>query len=582
MTRRRLRLPLSWQPIVLCLLLSLILCPASTAHAARVDGWNGHVVEMVATAERSPRLVALARYSTDNGITFRWALYESADGGRTWTPSNMRGLEDVLPPKAAGGQLRALAADPSNPRILYLNAGPIGQSHFFRRSGDGDWAAVGDSITLSALAVHPRDASTLYGFQIQVDVCPYGSVVRSNDGGLTWSVQKTNRGEFAPPMRKLIIDPITPTRMYAHFFSECKGNIYSSILRSDEPGQWQELTLPSGMSQSTGTFFAAGLTAEPTSGTLYAGSRFRPLLPEHNGRMIVWRAINPEATSSEVRWSEVFGLPVGNFNDELAPLVVLSQPLTTTFFASGLGLDSALWRVTEAMTVTMQHLQLPLPLHPPGTDSAAECHAATDHCVSGEWLRLAGGPIGVESFGYPRTDVIADPIAGGQTAQYFQRGVLEWHPENPPQYRVQRRLLGDILYPGSDPPVDPRSPAARPPKGDYLYFPLSADAPTGLGHYVADYTVAGQPTYFKEFFDIHGGVDAFGFPKEEPKQRDGQWTQRFQAAVFEYHPENDIDGVITGTNVAYRNFRVQLRLLGDEYIAKYNLPYIDPPPTRPR
>jgi len=52
--------------------------------------------------------------------------------------------------------------------------------------------------------------------------------------------------------------------------------------------------------------------------------------------------------------------------------------------------------------------------------------------------------------------------------------------------------------------------------------------------------------------------------------RNGLWTQRFQAAVFEFHPEN----VRAGANAAgipFRNYSVQLELLGDEYIAKYNL-----------
>jgi len=168
----------------------------------------------------------------------------------------------------------------------------------------------------------------------------------------------------------------------------------------------------------------------------------------------------------------------------------------------------------------------------------------------------------VDNFGYPRTEVIADPAGWGQTVQYFQRAVLEWHPEAPAQYRIRRRLLGDIVYPGADPPV---SPLDAPP-GPYHYFPLVPGQPVGLGHFVADYTRTGQAIYFKQYFDSHGGVEAFGFPKEEPKIRNGLWTQRFQAAVFEYHPENDIPGFLPGTNIPYRAYRVQLELLGDRYI----------------
>ena len=99
----------------------------------------------------------------------------------------------------------------------------------------------------------------------------------------------------------------------------------------------------------------------------------------------------------------------------------------------------------------------------------------------------------------------------------------------------------------------------------------------GLGHFTANVAPDGSPTLFKQYFDTHGKEDAFGYPKEEPKIRaltDGQqhWTQRFQAAVFEYHQENDRDGN-NPDGIPWRNFRVQLELLGDKYIAARNLPY---------
>ena len=52
--------------------------------------------------------------------------------------------------------------------------------------------------------------------------------------------------------------------------------------------------------------------------------------------------------------------------------------------------------------------------------------------------------------------------------------------------------------------------------------------------------------------------------------RNGLWTQRFQAAVFESHPENNRLGA-NEAGIPFRNYTVQFELLGDEYIAKYNL-----------
>jgi hypothetical protein len=44
--------------------------------------------------------------------------------------------------------------------------------------------------------------------------------------------------------------------------------------------------------------------------------------------------------------------------------------------------------------------------------------------------------------------------------QFFQRVVLEWHPENPETYRIQRRLLGEDDSAAAD--DDEGEEAARP------------------------------------------------------------------------------------------------------------------------
>jgi hypothetical protein len=60
------------------------------------------------------------------------------------------------------------------------------------------------------------------------------------------------------------------------------------------------------------------------------------------------------------------------------------------------------------------------------------------------------------------------------------------------------------------------------------------------------------------------------------KGEDGEerWTQRFQAAIFEYHKEYDRDGLKPDTNLPWRRWTVQLRLLGDDYLAAKRLPFI--------
>ena len=60
---------------------------------------------------------------------------------------------------------------------------------------------------------------------------------------------------------------------------------------------------------------------------------------------------------------------------------------------------------------------------------------------------------------------------------------------------------------------------------------------------------------FRQFFDTHGGLDLFGYPRTEELTEDGFTVQYFQRARFEYHPEH------AGTT-----YEVELGLLGDQLL----------------
>jgi len=61
---------------------------------------------------------------------------------------------------------------------------------------------------------------------------------------------------------------------------------------------------------------------------------------------------------------------------------------------------------------------------------------------------------------------------------------------------------------------------------------------------------------FRNYFDTHGGLDAFGYPRTEEMVENGFTVQYFQRARFEYHPE------LAGTP-----YEVELGLLGDAITA---------------
>jgi hypothetical protein len=219
----------------------------------------------------------------------------------------------------------------------------------------------------------------------------------------------------------------------------------------------------------------------------------------------------------------------------------------------------------------------------PEPESAEEVwFGVTGYAVSGPWLGFFSANGGVDVLGYPRSPVVADPLDGTRCVQYFQRAVLEWRvdgpppADNPPGYRIERRLLGALLGEAA-PPMPPSAPNGP----DYWYFAADELYPfgEGLGHAVSNEAPDGTDIGFKEYFDRYGGPNIFGYPMEPPTRRMGpdgveRWTQRFQAAMFEYHAEFDINGAQPDSGVPWRNWRVQLALLGDEYLRAEGLPFV--------
>ena len=99
---------------------------------------------------------------------------------------------------------------------------------------------------------------------------------------------------------------------------------------------------------------------------------------------------------------------------------------------------------------------------PPTPTPAEAWTAPTGYTVSGPWLAFLRSHGDVDYLGYPRSPVVQDPLDPSQCVQYFQRLVLEWHPENPPAYRIQRRLLTPELM-GADPGPPVPVPCGQPP-----------------------------------------------------------------------------------------------------------------------
>jgi hypothetical protein len=140
----------------------------------------------------------------------------------------------------------------------------------------------------------------------------------------------------------------------------------------------------------------------------------------------------------------------------------------------------------------------------------------TGHTVRGEFLDYFNQHGGLRIFGYPITEQFS---LNGRMVQYFQRGRLEFYPENQAPQRVQLGLLGEEL--GKKMPAG----AALGPNTYYQRFY------TQTSHTVA--------YAFLNFFDSNGGVGIFGYPISDygPENGKGRIVQYFQRGKMEWYPE---------------------------------------------
>ena len=160
----------------------------------------------------------------------------------------------------------------------------------------------------------------------------------------------------------------------------------------------------------------------------------------------------------------------------------------------------------------------------------AQFFPLTGHNLGGPFLAFWQSHGGLAQIGYPLTEPIrqVSPVDGRIYAmQYFERAVLEWHPENAAPYDILGSLIGAFSYRA-------RYGLAGAP-GQHA----STDHPRFFPETV--HTVGGA---FRTYWESHGGLAQQGYPISEEftemSALDGKpyTVQYFQRAVFEWHPEN--------------------------------------------
>ncbi len=142
---------------------------------------------------------------------------------QTWKP--------LGPP---GGDVRALAVDPSHPGRVFLGTA---DGHIFGSEDSGaHWTLLGRAsgrldAVITAIVVDPRDSQTLFAASWTRDSAAGGGVFRSTDGGKTW----TAAGLAGEAVRALTIAPSDPDVLVA-------GTLDGVYRSPDSAKSWERIS----------------------------------------------------------------------------------------------------------------------------------------------------------------------------------------------------------------------------------------------------------------------------------------------------------------------------------------------------
>jgi photosystem II stability/assembly factor-like uncharacterized protein len=276
--------------------LMLVVLAGALPAAAGVDRWTflgpdgGAVLALAA----DPGVPGTVYAGTD-----RSGVWKSVDGGVHWACAS-EGLDSP--------SVLALAAVPGTPGVVYAGT-PIGI--FKTADGGATWQLVwsaahgpGDLFTsrVLSLAAAPGDPEAVWAGT------NHGEVLRTSDGGLTWSTDFTTPGGVSD----LDIAPGDPSTVYA----VAGGSLY----RRGTTGSWTRLI------DSTGPAIPSALAIDPENPrVLYLAAQFGVWKSEDAGA--TWRRPPP---IDDVSLSQVVSLLV----DPSDPSIVLAGTSSGGLFRS--------------------------------------------------------------------------------------------------------------------------------------------------------------------------------------------------------------------------------------------------------
>lgn len=183
-------------------------------------------------------------------------------------------------------------------------------------------------------------------------------------------------------------------------------------------------------------------------------------------------------------------------------------------------------RIVLALLIALTGLLAPVSSSVDSTASAQQYapgpekvyFSPTGQYVEGEFLEFWWEYGGMPVFGYP---VSPEFEQDGMTVQYFERAVLEKHPDKPPEWQILLRRLGAESITDELRQHEAFERRGEPEVG--RHFPET-------GHSIQ--------YGFRDHWEKWGGLRIFGFPMSTEFVEDDFTVQYFERAIFEYHPNN--------------------------------------------